>query len=58
MEGLGCAVDKMVEKKPLRRHGSRNLVHTKLERAWTAKIKGNTLMMLASAFSTALASCR
>lgn len=58
MEALGSAMDKMVENKPLRRHGNRNLEHTKLEREWTAKIKGNTLIMLASAFTTALASYR
>jgi len=58
MEGLGSAVDKVVENKPLRGCISVNLEHTKLERKPTAKIKGNALMMLASAFTTALASYR
>lgn len=52
MEGLGSAVDKKVKNKPLRRYGSRNIEHTKLEIEWGAKIKENTLVKLAPAFRT------
>lgn len=52
MEGLGSAVHRKVKNKPLKTYGSRNIEHTKLERERTAKIKENTLMMLASAFTT------